>query len=230
MQAAEKWVNQNGHLREIESVLAKEDGDVLGYYTPEGVYFSRRVRFLPSPKPEELAPERHSLPEQWQKYEGPIYLDDMLDVEECGDEDALWRVRQNLRERAERMYHFREVREWFVPGIVTAQSCAAQVESNNQRAIVAGCPSGLTPEDWERIVADFEGRCAYCARRRPLVIEHAVPICLGGGTTIDNVVPACASCNAKKSNRDPAEWLAANPDTLICFIESVARSVEGLPD
>lgn len=34
-----------------------------------------------------------------------------------------------------------------------------------------------------------------------------VPISLGGRYTLENVVPACAACNASKHNREVTEWL-----------------------
>jgi 5-methylcytosine-specific restriction endonuclease McrA len=46
--------------------------------------------------------------------------------------------------------------------------------------------------------------CAYCGGRATTV-DHIVPRSRGGGSTWQNLVAACASCNERKGNRTPAE-------------------------
>ena len=49
--------------------------------------------------------------------------------------------------------------------------------------------------------------CAYCGTESDsLQWEHIIPSSKGGPDTIDNLVLACSSCNAKKGARDPFEW------------------------
>lgn len=55
-------------------------------------------------------------------------------------------------------------------------------------------------------------RCQYCGkhrddlnRRECLTRDHVKPLSKGGGNTWDNVVTACAKCNARKGNRLPME-------------------------
>jgi hypothetical protein len=48
--------------------------------------------------------------------------------------------------------------------------------------------------------------CRYCGASAPdvkLTIDHVVPIALGGGDDPDNLVTACAECNAGKSSSVP---------------------------
>jgi 5-methylcytosine-specific restriction endonuclease McrA len=52
----------------------------------------------------------------------------------------------------------------------------------------------------------FGGRCAYCPALAT-TWDHIIPISGGGRTTPGNVVPCCLSCNSKKGNRDPDDWL-----------------------
>jgi len=47
-------------------------------------------------------------------------------------------------------------------------------------------------------------RCAYCGQTGT-TLDHIVPKSRGGRTTWTNCVAACASCNARKANRTPAE-------------------------
>jgi 5-methylcytosine-specific restriction endonuclease McrA len=71
-------------------------------------------------------------------------------------------------------------------------------------------PSTLTCEQWKTVVAFFNGRCAYCDLRDWLFVEHVTPISRGGGTTIDNCLPACKSCNSAKQDRTIEECLSTD--------------------
>ena len=58
------------------------------------------------------------------------------------------------------------------------------------------------------IFARDGGRCQYCGRRFPtseLSLDHVVPRSRGGLSTWENVVCACARCNARKGGRLPQE-------------------------
>jgi 5-methylcytosine-specific restriction endonuclease McrA len=47
--------------------------------------------------------------------------------------------------------------------------------------------------------------CQYCGSTRHLTIDHVLPRSKGGAHTWDNVVSACAKCNARKGDRTPIE-------------------------
>lgn len=65
----------------------------------------------------------------------------------------------------------------------------------------------LTPAQWEEIKAAWGG-CAYCgATDGPFQRDCVMAISRGGRYTVDNVVPACASCNASKCNDEVTGWL-----------------------
>lgn len=52
------------------------------------------------------------------------------------------------------------------------------------------------------------GGCAYCgASGVPLQKDCVLPISRGGRYTVDNVVPACGSCNASKCNAEVTGWM-----------------------
>lgn len=60
----------------------------------------------------------------------------------------------------------------------------------------------LTEQQWIDRLNEFDHACAYCLRADvELTQEHIVPISLGGQHTIDNVIPACRSCNSTKKDR-----------------------------
>jgi 5-methylcytosine-specific restriction endonuclease McrA len=57
----------------------------------------------------------------------------------------------------------------------------------------------FTPADWAAHCALFAYRCVYCFRlARPLTQDHLEPLVRGGTHSLDNIVPACRSCNARK--------------------------------
>ena len=47
--------------------------------------------------------------------------------------------------------------------------------------------------------------CQYCGSRKQLTLDHVIPRAQGGQHTWDNVVTACAPCNAKKGARTPLQ-------------------------
>ena len=65
----------------------------------------------------------------------------------------------------------------------------------------------LTDEQWTALKAAWTG-CAYGgATDRPLPRDCVLPISRGGRYTLDNVAPACGSCNASKCNDEVTGWL-----------------------
>lgn len=74
-----------------------------------------------------------------------------------------------------------------------------RVQAQCSRARGRGTASTLSEHDWAQTVADFNGLCAYCLREPYGVIEHFLPVSLAG-TTVNNCIPACLSCNRKKRN------------------------------
>ncbi|MGE2690852.1 HNH endonuclease [Mycolicibacterium pulveris] len=65
----------------------------------------------------------------------------------------------------------------------------------------------LTAAQWAAIKAAWSG-CAYCgANDGPLQRDCVMAISRGGRYTIDNVVPACASCNTSKCNEEVTTWM-----------------------
>lgn len=61
----------------------------------------------------------------------------------------------------------------------------------------------ITPEQWEEKIKMFKGCCAYCNKKtKAPEMEHVIPLSKGGPHTIENIVPACKSCNCKKHAAD----------------------------
>ena len=59
-----------------------------------------------------------------------------------------------------------------------------------------------------RPIREAWGGCAYCgATDTALQRDCVLPLSRGGRYTIGNIVPACRSCNASKSNDEVTRWL-----------------------
>jgi 5-methylcytosine-specific restriction endonuclease McrA len=65
----------------------------------------------------------------------------------------------------------------------------------------------LREEHWAALKAAWGG-CAYCGTTDPSLQRDCVlPLSRGGRYTLDNIVPACRSCNASKCNDEVTGWL-----------------------
>lgn len=65
----------------------------------------------------------------------------------------------------------------------------------------------LTPAQWAALL-DAWGGCAYCgAEGIALQRDCVLALSRGGRYTIDNIVPACAGCNASKGNEEVTSWM-----------------------
>lgn len=85
--------------------------------------------------------------------------------------------------------------------------------ARKRQAVKKACPVG----DVKAVAAFYRMvrtaavlRCHWCGRDIPKgnerTVDHVTPIALGGGHTIDNLVPACRSCNCSKNKRPPADF------------------------
>jgi len=66
----------------------------------------------------------------------------------------------------------------------------------------------LTDEQWAAM-RDLWNGCAYCRREPTETMQRDCVQALsrGGRYTLDNIVPACRSCNASKSNDEVTSWM-----------------------
>ena len=121
---------------------------------------------------------------------------------------------------------FQEAIETFVEGPRRSRAVAltkrpkSSVALHNSRAKQHGARGTLTGFQWGQLCTAFNSSCAYCGCDLPCpIIEHVIPICQGGPTTLENVLPACHWCNASKSGRDLLQWLPYIKDFWPQFIK-----------
>lgn len=69
-------------------------------------------------------------------------------------------------------------------------------------------PHDFTLDDWQEILTVFGGRCAYCDEEvDKLEQDHFIPVAMEGGYERGNILPACPSCNRRKSDKSPLNFL-----------------------
>jgi 5-methylcytosine-specific restriction endonuclease McrA len=62
----------------------------------------------------------------------------------------------------------------------------------------------LTAAQWQIIKAHYGHRCVYCGKKsQHLTQDHITPLSKGGAHTLQNIAPACISCNARKHTNPP---------------------------
>ena len=72
---------------------------------------------------------------------------------------------------------------------------------------MAAAVNDLTQTQWLALMEAW-ACCAYCGNPDSALQKDCVlPISRGGRYTLDNVVPACRSCNASKCNDEVTAWL-----------------------
>ena len=70
-----------------------------------------------------------------------------------------------------------------------------------------GVEHDLSAAEWSALQEAWGG-CAYCgAADRPLQKDCVLALFRGGRYTLDNIAPACGSCNASKCNEEVTGWL-----------------------
>ena len=90
--------------------------------------------------------------------------------------------------------------------MAVSQSRRARASRKRKRRMDAA-DNDLTPAQWLQIRAAWPG-CAYCgAIGVPLQRDCVLPLSRGGRYTLENIVPACRSCNASKSNDEVTSWM-----------------------
>lgn len=99
-----------------------------------------------------------------------------------------YRARKNAQKAVARTKpHIREnIRFW------------ARRRSQRRRLWAKQSPTSYTKAEWLGLCAKYKYRCVCCGKRRPLTVDHIVPLSRGGSNGIENIQPLCKPCNQKK--------------------------------
>ena len=126
--------------------------------------------------------------------------------QEHGDE-----LRARERERNRRKYAedpravLDYYKRWRLRNLERARAYV-RVSKHKRRATAAG--EHFTFEEWEALLVEHAGRCAYCGSNERIEADHRTPLCRGGSNLIANILPACRHCNRRKHRRTEEEFRA----------------------
>jgi 5-methylcytosine-specific restriction endonuclease McrA len=121
------------------------------------------------------------------------------------------RRRQRERERTRRRYlsapaaWLARQKEWRQRN---PEKARAYVRSSHSKRRDASKGDSFSTAQWLALLAYHGGRCAYCGSDIRIEIDHRVPLIRGGTITIENILPACRSCNRRKNRKTEDEFRA----------------------
>lgn len=85
------------------------------------------------------------------------------------------------------------------------------IGKQRRRALIRNLPASFTDEHWKQCKDSFDNKCCYCGKRKVLSQDHFISVHNGGEYTINNIVPACKTCNSGKQEKDFFEWYPNQP-------------------
>ncbi|HUF99789.1 MAG TPA: HNH endonuclease signature motif containing protein [Ilumatobacter sp.] len=102
---------------------------------------------------------------------------------------------------------------------MAATGARAAKYARRRKKRMAKVEHDLSGDQWVALQAAWGG-CAYCgAIDGPLQRDCVLAISRGGRYTLDNIVPACRSCNASKCNDEVTGWLRRKKLDERAFLE-----------
>lgn len=79
-----------------------------------------------------------------------------------------------------------------------------------RRARMNNCEVRATPKMVAEARESAGDRCYYCGKKSELTLDHFEPLARGGEHCVSNFVFSCFSCNSRKRDLDPFDFMAAN--------------------
>lgn len=84
----------------------------------------------------------------------------------------------------------------------TERGRATQAISRHRRRVWESSATGdYTQDQWLALCASYDYRCLACQEKKPLTVDHIIPLSRGGSNDISNIQPLCQSCNSEKGTR-----------------------------
>jgi len=122
-----------------------------------------------------------------------------------------WRQRHPEAHRAENAAYYARHAKRLKERIADyhrANPAVVRAKSQKHRALRLAAEGAFTTEEWKALVREYGSRCAYCGEDAPLEPDHRVALSRGGSNRIENILPACRRCNARKHALSEAEFRA----------------------
>ena len=134
-----------------------------------------------------------------------------LNAQKAREAMRRWRERHRDAHRAENAAYYARHAERLNQRITEyhgANPAVVRAKSQKHRALRLGADGAFTTDEWKDLVRTYAGRCAYCGQTAPLEPDHRVALSRGGSNWIENILPACRRCNARKHRMSGAEFRA----------------------
>jgi len=85
-----------------------------------------------------------------------------------------------------------------------------RLSGQRRRTLKKNAKATLTNEQWDITLNHFGRKCAYCGRSakdgETLHQDHFHPLAKNGELSVENVIPACGSCNSSKGKKLFSVW------------------------
>lgn len=85
---------------------------------------------------------------------------------------------------------------------------------SKRRAREANVVGTVTSKEIKNLKTEYCKLCAYCLQPAT-TIDHIVPLNDGGQNVLDNLVPACRSCNSSKQDAPLLVWMLRRLDSRV---------------
>lgn len=93
----------------------------------------------------------------------------------------------------------------------------------------------FAPDLTNAVLVVHGGLCFYCSiegrQEKATSLDHVIPVCSGGETVLENLLPACSRCNLSKNGKilppeilEPALEAAKASAPAVSYILSMAKS------
>lgn len=88
-----------------------------------------------------------------------------------------------------------------------------RAKAQRRRALKANAEGSFTADEWKFTLEVLDYRCVYCGIHKDdtpekwLEADHLTPLSRGGDNYIDNIAPACKSCNCSKGTKTFDEFI-----------------------
>jgi len=122
-----------------------------------------------------------------------------------------WRERHPEAHRAENAAYYARHSERLkrrIEDYHRANPAIVHAKSQKHRALRLAADGSFTASEWKVLVDAYGGRCAYCGEFAKLEPDHRVALSRGGSNWIENILPACHRCNARKQRMGEPEFRA----------------------
>lgn len=110
----------------------------------------------------------------------------------------------------------------------TSDSSAGRMQRYRSKRRASGLPILGDYSKFKPVLIERDGPlCVYCSSSEKIVVDHMVPIALGGTDDLDNLALACKACNAGKAGRTPelAGLKIISPSAAAALLRYRAQSV-----